>query len=93
MQMGLMPMALYMKDRIESDCAEIEARAQAMLTRFRTKRDPKARLVEMQIPWNTERGIALMIEMKKDGAEWEVGRSLVRVQFVHFLPFIQNPRS
>jgi hypothetical protein len=34
----------------------------------------------MQISWNTERGIALLVEMKKDGAEWEVVRSLVRVQ-------------
>ncbi|KAH6906220.1 hypothetical protein BKA70DRAFT_439533 [Coprinopsis sp. MPI-PUGE-AT-0042] len=80
MQMGLMPMATYLQQRMKGDCPAIQTRAREMLTRFMTRRDPKARLLEMQIPWNTERGIALMIELRKDGSDWDVQKSIVRVQ-------------
>ncbi|KAH6886636.1 hypothetical protein BKA70DRAFT_1236325 [Coprinopsis sp. MPI-PUGE-AT-0042] len=71
---------IYLKNRKVGDCPEIEARAQEMVTKYMTRRDPRERLVEMQIAWNSERGIALLIEMRKDGAEWELGRSLVRIE-------------
>lgn len=87
--MGLMPVAKYLKDRIQGGSEVIEARAHEALRRFLTGVDPKARLLETHIPWNTEREIAVMIEMRKDGDEWEVGRSPVRVQFVRSFRTIQ----
>jgi hypothetical protein len=80
MHIGLASMVNYFQDRIQGDCPQIEDRAHDMVTRYVAKCDPKARLVEMQIAWNTERRIAMLIEFRKEGADWEIGRSLVRVE-------------
>lgn len=80
MQVGLMPMETYLRYRIIADCPAIEKRAQEIVTDYLKKRDPRSRLLEVQFAWTSDRGIALMIEVKKDGGDWEIGRSLVRVQ-------------
>lgn len=80
LQVGLLPLDIYERRRVVADCPAIEKRAEEFMTKYQKKQDDKLRLVEVQIAWTTDRGMALMIEMKRDGGDWEIGRSLVRVE-------------
>jgi hypothetical protein len=91
MDIALMSTVDYLKNRGPGDCPKLEERAGEMLTQYLTKQDPKERLVEMRIAWNLERGIAMMIGLRKDGAEWEITGSLVRVEYARqFAPLTRT---
>ncbi|KAH6899387.1 hypothetical protein BKA70DRAFT_1314264 [Coprinopsis sp. MPI-PUGE-AT-0042] len=66
--------------RIQGDCPAMEARVDTIIERFRAESNPNVILMDMHIGWCIERGIAILIEVKKQGGEWKVGQNIVRFQ-------------
>jgi hypothetical protein len=65
---------------VEADCSIVQARAQRIIHEFQSNRNSLIRLADIQLVWTSATRISILFELVLRGSDWELGRSVVRVQ-------------
>ncbi|KAH6897667.1 hypothetical protein BKA70DRAFT_747515 [Coprinopsis sp. MPI-PUGE-AT-0042] len=88
-RISLIPISGYHLHCIKADCPATEARAQQLVYDFRSAPNTFVRLLDIQLAWSHAIRIGILFELELRGGEWEIGRSVVRVQE----PSLHQPKS